>query len=91
MARTIWTAMAIGVVATLAGTAEAKVAWLKKAQAEDPTIKSCLACHTSMKATATDPQLGPRGRFLLDKKKEQKAAEVDLKWLKDYKDSGEKK
>ena len=91
MTRKFWTAMSIGIVAVLASTAEAKVAWVKKAQAEDPSIKNCLACHTSMKASAKDPLLSPRGQFLLDKKNELKATEVDLKWLKDYKDTDEKK
>jgi hypothetical protein len=88
MRRTVWVAF-VG-AALLAGTAEAKMPWLKKAQAEDPGIKSCLACHTSMKASAKDPQLGPRGQFLVDKKKERKAAEIDLAWLKDYKETDKK-
>ena len=84
----VWTlAVAAGL---LAGSAEAKVAWLKKAQAEDPGIKTCLACHTSMKVTPKDAQLAPRGQFLVDKKKELKATEVDLGWLKDYKESDKK-
>ena len=90
MARRVWAAMAIGMIVTLAGTAEAKVAWVKKAQAEDPGIKNCLSCHASMKVTPKDTQLNGRGQFLVDKKAELKATEIDLKWLKDYKESDKK-
>jgi len=90
MARRVRAALAIGIIAALGATAEAKVAWVKKAQAEDPGIKNCLSCHTSMKVTAKDPQLNARGQFLVDKKAELKATEVDLKWLKDYKESDKK-
>jgi hypothetical protein len=61
----------------------AKATWVKKAQAEDASVKSCVDCHTSMKSK----ELNARGRFLMDKKKELKAADVDFKWLKDYKPS----
>jgi hypothetical protein len=76
-------------VATMALTASAhaKPLWVKKAQAEDPKITSCLACHTAIKVTKEDLKLTARGQFLMDKKKELKAEEVDLKWLKDYKET----
>jgi cytochrome c553 len=61
--------------------ARAKATWTKKAQAEDPAIKSCVDCHTSIKSK----DLNARGQFLVDKKKELKAAEIDFKWLKEYK------
>jgi len=67
-------------------TAFAKATWIKKAQAEDPSVKSCVDCHTSMKSK----DLNARGQFLVDKKNELKAAEVDFKWLKDYKEPAKK-
>jgi hypothetical protein len=73
-------------MATLAGIAEAKPAWVKKAQAEDSSIKNCLACHTAIKVTKEDPKLNGRGQFLVDKQKELEAKEIELKWLKDYKE-----
>jgi hypothetical protein len=73
-------------IAALGGVADAKVLWLKKAQEIDPNIKSCLACHETMKVTPEDKKLNARGQFLQDKKKELKVDEVDLKWLKDYKE-----
>ena len=68
-------------------SAFAKATWTKKAQAEDPSIKTCTSCHTSMKSK----DLNARGQFLVDKKKELKAAEIDFKWLKDYKEPEAKK
>lgn len=62
----------------------AKAAWLKKAQAEDPTIKDCMACHTSKKGRELN---AGRGQFLMDRKSELGASAVDLKWLKDYKEA----
>jgi hypothetical protein len=77
------------VLVALAGPqyAFAKAAWVKKAQAEDPSIKTCTSCHTSMKSK----DLNGRGQFLMDKKKELKASEIDFKWLKDYKETPAKK
>jgi cytochrome c553 len=68
-------------------SAFAKATWTKKAQAEDPSVKTCTACHTSMKSK----DLNARGQFLMDKKKELKAPEIDFKWLKDYKEPEPKK
>src|SRR5688572_6650083 len=66
--------MWIGLAIVASGIpAEAKATWTKKAQAEDPTVKNCLACHASNKVTAKDLQLNARGQFLVDKKKERNA------------------
>ena len=62
---------------------DAKATWVKKAQAVDPTIKDCLACHVTKKGR--EPNAG-RGQFLLDRKQELGAKDVDLEWLRDYKE-----
>jgi hypothetical protein len=84
MKRSVW--MLAAALVAAAGTLEAKATWTKKAQAEDADVKTCLACHTTVKATAQDPKLNARGQFLVDRQKELKAAEIDFKWLKDYKE-----
>jgi len=84
----MWIGLAI---AAAAAPVEAKATWTKKAQAEDPSIKSCLACHATNKVTAKDLQLNARGQFLVDRKNERNAKETDLAWLKDYKEADAKK
>ena len=74
---------AVGFLALCGGPALAKATWVKKAQAVDPTIKDCLACHITKKGR--DLNSG-RGQFLMDKKNELGAKDVDLEWLKDYKE-----
>jgi hypothetical protein len=79
---------AVGVLAVMmmwggAASAFAKAAWVKKAQAIDPAIKDCLACHITKKGR--DINAG-RGQFLMDRKKELGLKDVDLQWLKDYKE-----
>jgi hypothetical protein len=77
----------VGLAAVLmvasAGPVLAKATWVKKAQAIDPAVKDCLACHLTKQGR--DLNSG-RGQFLMDKKKELDAKDVDLEWLRDYKD-----
>jgi hypothetical protein len=64
---------------------QAKAADVKKAQALGFTdIKTCTACHVAAKG---GKELNARGQFLVDKKKETGATEIDLAWLKDYKEA----
>ena len=88
------TVVGLAVFATLMLTtmAEPKATWVKKAQAQDPAVTSCLGCHTAVKGlTAQQPKLSPRGEFLMKKKEETKAPDIDFAWLKDYKDPETKK
>jgi hypothetical protein len=86
MTRTACIVAFLAALASWTPPALAKATWIKKAQAEDPSIKSCVDCHTSMKSK----ELNAKGQFLVDKKKELKAPEVDFKWLKDYKEPAKK-
>jgi hypothetical protein len=61
----------------------AKATWVKKAQAIDPAVKDCLACHITKKGRDINAS---RGQFLMDRKKELGLKDVDLQWLKDYKE-----
>lgn len=70
----------------LAMPVQAKMSFVKKAKdlgfAE---ITSCKSCHVDAmpKKGASEPN--ERGKYLIATKTAQKAAEVDLNWLKDYK------
>jgi hypothetical protein len=67
---------------------EAKATDVKKAQELGfKDIKTCTACHVSAKG---GKELNARGQFLVDTKKDKGAAEIDLNWLKDYKDKDAK-
>jgi len=83
MGRALRIPLALAVVALSSTPALAKATWVKKAQAIDPTIKDCLACHITKKGR--DVNAG-RGQFLVDRKKELGAKDVDLEWLRDYKE-----
>lgn len=61
----------------------AKATWVKKAQAIDPAVKDCLACHTTKKGRELN---ATRGQFLMDRKNELGVKDVDLEWLRDYKE-----
>jgi hypothetical protein len=69
----------------LSSPLQAKVPWTKKAQALGfDNVKNCQSCHATAKPKKGDA-LTPMGDFLMARKAERKAAEVDLAWLKDYK------
>jgi mono/diheme cytochrome c family protein len=78
--------LASGLALALAGTpAQAKLPWVKKAQGMGfAEIKNCASCHSSEKPKKGEP-MADRGKFLMDLKEKNKAKEVDLAWLKDYK------
>ncbi len=78
--------LATGLALALAGTpAQAKLPWVKKAQGMGfKEIQNCASCHSSEKPKKGEP-MAERGKFLMDMKAKNKAAEVDLAWLKDYK------
>jgi hypothetical protein len=83
--RALWIAVIVAAGVAVLGSrgAEAKPTWLKKAQAIDPEIKDCKACHTSSKGRELNAE---RGQFLARKKDELQAKQVDLEWLREYKD-----
>ena len=76
--------LVIASVLLLAIPAQAKPAFLKKAQdAGFHEVKNCMACHVGTPKKGGD--MTERGKFLIKTKAEKKAAEVDPTWLKDYK------
>jgi hypothetical protein len=83
MGRGVGVAVLVFGLWTGAASVEAKATWVKKAQAVDPSIKDCLSCHTTKKGRELN---AGRGQFLMDRKKELGLKDVDLQWLKDYKE-----
>ena len=68
-----------------AAPAQAKVPWVKKAQGMGfKEVTNCKSCHENEKPKKGEGY-NERGKFLMDMKAKNKAAEVDLAWLKDYK------
>ena len=68
----------------LAIPAQAKLPFVKKAQELGfAEIKDCKACHVGVPKKGGEQT--ERGKYLSAMKAKNKAAEVDLNWLKDYK------
>jgi cytochrome c2 len=77
--------LAILAIITAGASLQAKLPWTKKAQSMGfDQVKNCQSCHATEKPKKGDA-LAPMGQYLMDRKEKEKAAEVDLAWLKDYK------
>ena len=68
------------------GTASATMALQKKAKEAGFEATSCLYCHNEKLPKKGETTHNDRGKFLIDQKAKNKAAEVDVNWLKDYKE-----
>jgi len=69
----------------IANLLQAKAPFLKKAQeAGYADAKDCGYCHTKPKG---GKEMNARGTWLKEKKAEKKATDVDVTWLKDYKEA----
>ena len=53
-------------------------------------IKNCLACHNEKLPKKDNVTNNHRGQWLVDQMKERGAEEIDVAWLKDYKEPEEK-
>lgn len=63
---------------------QAKMTFVKAAKdAGIPGVTSCASCHVG--APKKGGEMNERGKWLISQKAAKKAAEVDVKWLKDYK------
>lgn len=88
MRRTNLTLLAAAAILMVAGPASAKLPFVKKAKDLGFTyIQNCASCHVDKlpKAAAKGEPFGEIGKFLKAQKAKNKAAEVDVAWLKDYK------
>ncbi|WP_306601880.1 hypothetical protein [Geothrix sp. 21YS21S-2] len=71
-------------VLALAIPAQAKMPFVAAAKAAGiDSVKNCASCHVGAPKKGGD--LNEMGKWLMTQKAAKKAAEVDVKWLKDYK------
>jgi hypothetical protein len=80
--------LAAAAALTVGSAAHAKMPMVKQAQALGfKNVENCQSCHVDKmpKKDAKGEPYNEMGKFLMAKKAEKKAAEVDLNWLKDYK------
>jgi hypothetical protein len=73
-----------------ASTASATMPMQKKAKEAGFEATNCLYCHTDKLPKKDAHALNDRGKFLMDQKEKKKAAEIDMSWLKDYKEPEKK-
>ncbi|MDE3245255.1 MAG: hypothetical protein KGN80_04145 [Acidobacteriota bacterium] len=88
MRRTQLALLAVAAILAMGSPANAKMPFVKKAkEAGFAYIKDCQSCHVDKlpKAAAKGEPFGEIGKFLKAQKAKNKAAEVDVAWLKDYK------
>jgi hypothetical protein len=74
-----------------AGTASATMVLMKKAKDAGYPATSCVYCHNEKLPKKGAVTHNDRGKFLVDEKEKHKASEVDIAWLKDYKETKDKK
>lgn len=79
--------LATAVALSVGSSAHAKMPFVKKAKDAGFKVENCQSCHMDKmpKKEAKGEPYNDMGKFLLAKKAELKAAEVDVAWLKDYK------
>jgi len=88
MRRTQLALLAAAVIFAVGSPANAKMPFVKKAKdAGFAYIKDCASCHVDKmpKKDAKGEPFGEIGKWLLAQKAKNKATEVDVAWLKDYK------
>ncbi|MBL0212097.1 MAG: hypothetical protein IPQ13_14480 [Holophagaceae bacterium] len=88
MRRTQLALLAAAAILAVAGPADAKLPYVKKAKDLGFTyIQNCASCHVDKmpKKEAKGEPFGEVGKWLMAQKAKNKAAEVDVAWLKDYK------
>jgi cytochrome c553 len=74
--------LALAALATL--SLAAKPALLKAAKDKGiEGVATCMSCHTNIQKDKV--AFTAKGKYLQDRKKKEKAAEVDVTWLKDFK------
>ena len=84
--------MAAGVALVLggwlasSGTASATLDMQKKAKAAGIAVQNCQHCHVDKLPKKDAHTLNDAGKWLMDEKEKRKAKEVDVTWLKDYKE-----
>lgn len=88
MRRTQLALLAAAAILAVGGPANAKLPFVKKAKDLGFTyIQNCASCHVDKmpKKESKGEPFGEVGKWLMAQKAKNKAAEVDVAWLKDYK------
>jgi mono/diheme cytochrome c family protein len=88
MRRTQLAILAAAAILAAGSPANAKLPFVKKAKDLGfAYIQNCASCHVDKmpKKEAKGEPFGEIGKWLLAQKAKNKAAEVDVAWLKDYK------
>lgn len=88
MRRTQFALLAAAAILAVGSPANAKMKYVKQAKDLGFTyVKDCASCHVDKmpKAAAKGEPYNEVGKFLLAQKAKNKATEVDVAWLKDYK------
>ena len=87
----------VGIVGLMAGAwlaggglANATMDMQKKAKAAGFDATNCLYCHNEKLPKKGASTNNDRGHWLVDQKEAKKAKEVDVAWLKDYKEPEKK-
>jgi hypothetical protein len=69
-----------------AGFASATIAMQKKAKEAGLEVQSCLYCHSEKLPKKGAATYNDRGEWLRVQKTKRQAKEIDVTWLKDYKE-----
>ena len=90
MRKVLGGSVALVAAAAIAGmsspSAYADMAMQKKAkELKIASVQSCQSCHTDKMPKKGAATVNEMGKWLVDQKKERKAKEIDVAWLKDYK------
>ena len=85
--------VAAAAIAVLApAPAGADMAMQKKAkELKIATVQNCQSCHADKMPKKGAATVNEMGKWLVDQKKERKAKEVDVAWLKEYLEKDGKK
>jgi hypothetical protein len=71
-----------------AGRASATIDMQKKAKAAGFEATTCLSCHGEKLPKKEAMTLNDRGKWLKSEKEKRNAKEIDVNWLKAYKEKG---
>ena len=85
--RLVATVLALGFTLGGAGVASATMAMQKKAKELGFDATNCLYCHADKMPKKGAATYNDRGKWLQTEKDKRKAKEVDVAWLKDYKEA----
>ena len=84
--RFVSTVLAIAFTLGSVGVASATIAMQKKAKDLGLEVQNCLSCHGEKLPKKGASTYNDRGKWLMSEKEKRKAKEVDVAWLKEYRE-----